>query len=122
MLWLRNILNVHQIQSAEFINSFQPALEWLTVLAMWQLLETEEVPEDNYEMEHEVAACYSHVAHNWPTPAAFTRWGPGNKSVQHVFTTPVQQLRQFSGNHGVWLEWSQQSIGHFFTSNLYQGN
>jgi len=40
------------------------------------------------------------------------------KSVQRVFTTPVQQLRQFSGDHGDWLEWSQQSIGHFATSNL----
>jgi len=115
---LRNVLNVHQIQSPAFINSVQPALEWLTVLAKWQLLEIEEIPEDFYEMEREVAARYSHVAHNWPTPAPLVHWGPGNKSVQRVFTTPVQQLRQFSGDHGDWLEWSQQSVGHFATSNL----
>jgi len=115
---LRNVLNVHQVQSPAFINSVQPALEWLTVLAKWQLLGIEETPEDFDEMKHEVAARYTHVAHNWPTPAALTHWGPGNKSVQRIFTTPVQQLRQFSGDHGDWLEWSQQSIGHFATSNL----
>jgi len=115
---LRNVLNVHQIQSPAFINSVQPALDWLTVLAKWQLLDIEETPEDFDEMKHEVAARYTHVAHNWPTPAALTHWGPGNKSVQRIFTTPVQQLRQFSGDHGDWLEWSQQSVGHFATSNL----
>jgi hypothetical protein len=70
MLWLRNILNVHQIQSPEFINSVQPALELLTVLAKWQLLETEEVPEDYYEMEHEgssdstLQSCSSQLVHS----------------------------------------------------------
>jgi hypothetical protein len=47
---LRNVLNVHQIQSPAFINSVQPALEWLTVLAKWQLLDIEEIPEDFDEM------------------------------------------------------------------------
>ena len=74
---LRNVLNVRQIQSPAFINSVQPALEWLTVLAKWQLLDIEETPEDFDEMKHEVAARYTHVAHNWPTPAALTHWGPG---------------------------------------------
>ena len=52
-----------------------------------------------WNMKAQVAARYSHVAHNWSTPKAFTQWGPGKKSVQCAFTTPVQQLKHFSGDH-----------------------